>query len=106
VTGTPAPPPSEHPREESAEPPRSEHHFLVQAPVAPVDVDGFNVVVTGTVTFAVASIVCAIRYDDLAARGDGWWLGVCISGFLLGLVGLLYCWNRRRRRRAGLWTKD
>lgn len=83
-----------------------EHHFLVQAPVAPVDVDGLNVVVTGTLAFAVASVLAGVFYADLAVRGDGWWLGVCISGFVLGLVGLLYCWNRRRRRRAGHWNKD
>jgi hypothetical protein len=86
--------------------PVPEHHFLVQAPVAPMDVDGLNVVVTGTLAFTVASVLAGAFYADLAARGDGWWLGVCISGFVLGLVGLLYCWNRRRRRRAGHWNKD
>jgi hypothetical protein len=86
--------------------PTPEHHFLVQAPVAPVDVDGLNVVITGTSAFAAASVLSGMFYADLSARGDGWWLGVCIAGFGLGLVGLAYCWNRRRRRRAGRWTND
>ena len=78
----------------------------MQAPVAPMDVDGLNVVATGIAMFALASVLCALYYAELAARGNGWWLGVSISGLVLGLVGLLYCLNRSRRRRAGLWTKD
>lgn len=81
-------------------------HFLVQAPVPVMDVDGFRVTTLGLVAFAVASILAAFFYPELKSDGDGWWLGVCISGFLLGLVGLAYCLYRRARRRAGRWDRD
>jgi hypothetical protein len=81
-------------------------HFLVQAPVPVMDVDGFRVTTLGLVVFAVASILAALFYPELKRDGNGWWLGVCISGFLLGLVGLGYCLFRRSRRRAGRWDRD
>jgi hypothetical protein len=76
-------------------------HRLVQAPVPPVDVDGVRVVAVGTLVFAVASVLTGLRADQLAADGHGWWFRVCLSGAGLGLLGLLYCWNRVRQRRAG-----
>jgi len=78
--------------------PAAHHHFLVQAPVPAVDADGLRVVSVGTALFAVAAVVLALLRPSLLAAGRGWWLWVCVSGFLLGLVGLLYCWNRVRRR--------
>jgi hypothetical protein len=42
----------------------------------------------------------AIGYDWLAAHGDSSWLQISVAGFVLGLIGLAYCWNRRRRRRS------
>ena len=77
------------------------HHRLVQAPVAAVDVDGIRVVAVGTALFAVAAVVTGFLHDQLAAAGRDWWFEVCLSGFGLGLVGLLYCWNRVRQRRQG-----
>lgn len=84
----------------------SEHHFLVQAPVSAMDVDGLRVVAVGIVSFTVASILAVVFYPELAARGDGWWLGVSLCGLVLGFIGLAYCWRRRRRRQAGLWQGD
>ena len=75
-------------------------HFLVQAPVPAVDADGIRVVSVGTVLFGLASVVLALVRPQLAAAGRGWWLGVCLCGFGLGLVGLLYCWRLVRRRLA------
>src|SRR4051794_33003888 len=81
------------------QPPHPEaHHFLVQAPVPAVDADGIRVVTVGTALFAVASVVLGYLYPSLAATGRDWWLAVCLSGAGLGLVGLLYCWNRVRQR--------
>ena len=77
------------------------HHLLVQAPVPAVDVDGIRVVTAGTVLFGVAAVLAAVLRPRLEADGRGWWLGVCVSGFVLGLVGLVYCWNRVRQRRQG-----
>ena len=82
------------------------HHLLVQAPVPPLDVDGFRVTILGLVAFAVATAVTAYLYPQLQREGNGWWLGVCVSGFALGLVGLAYCLHRRRQRRAGHWDRD
>jgi hypothetical protein len=77
------------------------HHLLVQAPVPAVDVDGIRVVTVGTTLFGAAAVVAWLLQPRLAAEGRGWWLDVCVSGFLLGLVGLVYCWNRVRQRRQG-----
>ena len=80
--------------------PAEHHHFLVQAPVPPADVDGLGVVSVGTAIFGLVSVVLAFAYDWLAARGHAIWLQVSVCGFVLGVIGLAYCWNRRRRRRA------
>ncbi len=82
------------------------HHFLVQAPVPVLDVDGFTVTILGLAAFAVASVLAAVFYPALEQHGNGWWLGVCVSGFGLGLIGLAYCLYRRSRRRAGRWDRD
>lgn len=71
-----------------------------------MDADGLGVVTGGTVVFAVASVVAGVSYADLTARGDGWWLGACVAGSVLGLLGLAYCWTRRRRRLSGDWTAN
>ena len=86
--------------------PTKSGHLFVQAPVPPLDIDGLTVVIIGTSLFAVASVVLAIFYTTLVAAGHGWWLGVAISGFGLGLVGLAYCYNRRLGRRAGNWHRN
>lgn len=78
----------------------------MQAPVPALDVDGLTVVSVGTLMFAVAAVILALDYADLKAEGHGWWLGVAVSGFLLGLVGLLYCGNRRRQRQVGEGTSS
>jgi len=82
------------------EEPAQRRHFLVQAPVPPLDVDGLAIVTVGTAIFGVVSVVLAFAYDWLAARGHTSWLQISVAGFVLGLVGLAYCWRRRRRRRA------
>jgi hypothetical protein len=82
------------------EEPADHRHFWVQAPVPAMDVDGLAVVTAGTAIFGVASVVMAFAYDWLAASGYGSWLQISVAGFALGLIGLAYCWTRRRRRRA------
>ncbi|HJY45144.1 MAG TPA: DUF2530 domain-containing protein [Propionibacteriaceae bacterium] len=83
------------------EEPPEHHHFLVQAPVPPADVDGLAAVTVGTAIFGLVSIVFAFADDWLAAHGHTSWLQVSVGGFVLGLIGLGYCWRRRRRRRVG-----
>lgn len=74
-------------------------HLIQQAEVPPLDVDGVQAAVAGTVVFAVVTAVLAVGYDRLVAADDGWWLGVALSGLLLGLLGIAYTVSRRRRRR-------
>lgn len=80
--------------------PADHPHLFVQAPVAPLDVDGLTAVALGLVVFALASLAFGIYYDRLAAAGHGWWFGVALSGFGLGLIGLVYCRYRRGLRRS------
>ncbi|HYP44702.1 MAG TPA: DUF2530 domain-containing protein [Propionibacteriaceae bacterium] len=87
-------------------PSQQRHHLLEQAPVAPMDVDGLRATVLGLVAFAVGTVVCVLFYDSLQRDGNAWWLGVCLSGLGLGLVGLVYCQLRRKARRAGRWDRD
>lgn len=90
---TPATPPPNAPG------PDKEHgHFLVQAPVKPMDRDGVGVAMIGTAIFAIGTIILGVLYDDLKARGDAWWLGVGVAGFALGLLGLAYTFRLRHRR--------
>lgn len=74
------------------------HPVLVQAPVRALDPDGVAVVGSGTVAFAVGAVVCWLFQDALAATGRGWYLAVAISGTVLGLAGLAFGLNRRRKR--------
>lgn len=87
---------------EPAPAPEEGHHLIQQAEVAPLDVDGVQAASVGTAIFAVATVIMAIGYDRLVAAGDGWWLGVAVSGLGLGLVSLGYTIRRRRRRRSGV----
>ena len=72
--------------------------LLVQAPVRALDPDGVAVVTAGTVGFAVAIGACWLWLPQLTAAGKGWYLGVSILGFALGLAGLAFGLARRHRR--------
>jgi hypothetical protein len=63
----------------------------------PLDVDGVGAILVGTIAWGVALLACLLLRDQLASNGRGWWSGVCLAGFLLGLPGL---WFVRRRRAA------
>lgn len=54
----------------------------------PIDDDGVKTVGIGTALYGVASVV-----SPFVASAEVTW--TCVSGFLLGLVGVYYCVRRR-----------
>lgn len=75
-------------------------HMFVQAPVPALDADGLTAVVLGVIAFALVTLSFGVFQTRLSEAGHGWWLGVAVSGLILGLIGLAYCSRRRVRRRA------
>ncbi len=61
----------------------------------------FAPVIACTMCWLIASAVLAVEHHSMAARGEGWWLWVGVSGFGLGLWGLslLALRHRSLRRR-------
>lgn len=84
--------------------PEPVHHkpILVQAPVRALDPDGVGIITLGTIAFSIAGVACWLNLAALESIGQGWWLGVCLVGVALGLVGLTVAWTRHRRRKARL----
>lgn len=64
-------------------------------PHKPVDVDGVQSVLVGTVLWVVAFVVLLFFRDELAESGRTWWLWTALAGAGLGLIGFEY--TRRRR---------
>lgn len=78
--------------------------LMVQAPVRALDPDGVAVVSAGTLAFAIGAAVCWWNAAALQASGRLWYLGVAVTGTVIGLLGLafgLFRKVRRRRRRLG-----
>lgn len=73
---------------------------MVQAPVRALDPDGIAVVTTGTIGFALGAVVCWLAMPQLAPAGKGWYLGVAITGTVIGLLGLSISFVRKVRRRS------
>lgn len=70
----------------------------MQAPVRALDPDGFAVVGSGTVAFAIGAVVCWVFLSQLTSTGRGWYLYVAIVGTLIGVAGLGVGFIRRHRR--------
>ena len=64
-------------------------------PLGPGGADAVLPVTVGTVAWAVALVVATLMRGRLRAAGDGWWIWVCVTGLVLGLLGSV--WVRRRR---------
>jgi len=81
---------------------RQHKPLMVQAPVRALDADGVTVVSAGTVAFAIGAVTCWLVRGDLETAGKLWYLGVSVTGTVLGLLGLSFSLYRkaRRRRRA------
>ncbi len=71
---------------------------MVQAPVRALDPDGVAVVSAGTIAFAIAAVTFWLVRADLEAVGRLWYLGVSVTGTVLGLLGLAFGLFRKSRR--------
>lgn len=69
--------------------------------VAPVDVDGVQVIAVGSAAWLVALVVVLLDHADLVASGRQWWITTALLGLALALPGMGYCLRRRSRIRAG-----
>lgn len=65
--------------------------------VAVLDVDGVAAVAVGAALWAIAFVLTLLFRGPLGDAGNGWWTWVCLTGVVLGLLGL---WHVRRRRDA------
>jgi hypothetical protein len=88
--------------------PRHDHHppVLEQAPVRALDPDGAGIVTVGTAAFVIAAGACWLSLDSLVAAGQEWWLGVCLVGVGLGLIGSVITLSRHRRRKSAQTDED
>lgn len=68
--------------------------------VKPLDVDGVNAAIAGTVAFVIGLIVTVVFRDNLAASNSQWWIWVCVAGATMGLLGVAYTTRRRAAYRA------
>jgi hypothetical protein len=75
---------------------------LETAHVPPVDVNGVATLAIGTVVWVVVLLGSLLFRDRLEAAGNGWWLWACVAGVALGVLGEIYCLDRRRRLRRTL----
>jgi H+/Cl- antiporter ClcA len=66
----------------------------------PLEGNDFVITLTGTIAWAVALIVViAVRHS--LPPGSHWWIWTCVTGFGLGLFGLVYVpWLKRSRTKA------
>jgi hypothetical protein len=62
----------------------------------PFRTNEFAPVIVGTCLWAVAFLVLLTQHHAMAARGQGWWLWVTLTGFGLGLWGLTMLQLRHR----------
>lgn len=68
-------------------------------PPPPMVTDDRRAVLVGLAVWFVLLLV-ALFVPEVRATGQGRWLGSCVAGLLLGLVGLAFVHRRDRRRRG------
>lgn len=60
----------------------------------PLETNDVAIVAAGTVSWAVAGVSLLVaRLAGADVRS--WWIAMCVSGALLGLLGMRYCQRRR-----------
>ena len=66
----------------------------------PLDPDAVLTVRVGTVLWAVGLLALLPFYSRLVDDGHQWWLWMCVSGVVLGAIGIWFTTRRRRVRQA------
>jgi hypothetical protein len=68
----------------------------------PLDVDGVAAIGVGTAIWAVLLVIGLLLHSRLQEADRGWWIGVAVSGLLLGLAGLAFVIRRRNAYRTAV----
>jgi hypothetical protein len=66
-----------------------------------MEIDEVRLIAIGTVAWAIALIVMLPFHSGLSAHGHGDWPWICVAAIGGGLLGMWYCWRRRRRTSDG-----
>jgi ABC-type nickel/cobalt efflux system permease component RcnA len=77
--------------------PESDQPESKPPPASSEQADAVVPVTVGTVAWAVALVVMLPFHARMKAAGTDWWIWVCVTGLVFGLLG---CWWVRRRRSA------
>jgi len=64
---------------------------------APVVTDDRKAMVVGLALWLVALVAVIIALPTLTASDQAWWLEMCVTGLVLGVIGIAYTHWRRRR---------
>ena len=64
---------------------------------APVVTDDRKAMVVGLALWLVALAAVIIALPTLTASDQAWWLEMCVTGLVLGVIGIAYTQWRRRR---------
>lgn len=72
---------------------------MKQQPVEPLSVDTMRVILAGTLGWAIA-LVATLAVPALHSGERSWWPWACVTGLMLGTIGLIYV-RRGRGNAAG-----
>ena len=74
-------------------------HPVTQQPLEPLSVDTAHVILAGTLVWALA-LVITLAVPALRTGERSWWPWACVTGLVLGAIGLVYV-RRGRGNAAG-----
>ncbi len=74
-------------------------HPVKQQPLEPLSVDTVHVILAGTLVWALA-LVITLAVAALHTGERSWWPWACVTGLVLGAIGLVYV-RRGRGKAAG-----